>query len=357
MKKMIALFSCVLALTMLSGCEDNTKLKYDTIENVRNEVEQTLSKSYNNITIADNINIYIPDKLYTYDPQGIVFVEDENDPNIYNSIKLLYDPDDFDKQKNPNDKIDIAPLNQGTDNPSYQFFNFTKDENAAVDRHGYIHLGPNELLSCEVVECDYVDRIKDTETYQKVLEAADPIIEKTVKLQNSFDMKPYLYYKVRSELGNTFYMIYYCKVIDSVYNIPFGTDNISNIDMTDQGALQQRWYKEKLTVWVDDSFNACGLHIDGLWSTKNKEKVTKIPTLDSTLTYISKEIAPNYTVEITNIQLMYARDNVDGKLCPVWYIELKNGSIDIEDHNRFIINATTGKICSYIDRSYAEHQG
>lgn len=358
MKKIAILMSLVVSLTMFSGCgETKTKLKYDTLENVRNSIDSALSKEYNHITINKNITVDIPDTVNVYDTSYISLIKDKDDPKIKDLLGILYDSDDFDKGKNIGDEIFESFLEEDTENAVYQYFNKTKDENAAIGKDGYLHLGPDELLNTHVIECSYADRIKDNEVYKKVRSAADSKLEQAVSLQDNYNMEPYLFYKVESEQGNSFYKIYYCRTFDGLLNMPFGADNITNIDISESGSVQNRWIMDEVSVWVDENFSVRAMHIQNLWKARKNEALEKIPTLDSVLNYISKEIAPNYNVNVSNIKLMYAHDITDNKIYPVWYVEFSNNSNDIEYSNRIIVNSSTGLISSYIEGSYAEHQG
>ena len=358
MRKRIIILSFVMILTMLTGCENHAKLEYEPIDKVQKEIRKALNNEYENINIAKNISVEIPNNLYTYDKKITNFTFNKEDSRIKETIKLLYNPDDFNKDKNPNDIISTVNRAEGSGCQCYQFFNETKDEHVAIEQNGYIHLGPTELLNYDVIECEYVKNVQDDQVYQKVLKATNAKMKELSSILNDLQVEPYLFYKVKSECGNTFYMIYYCKTIDGVYSMPFGTDNITNVDITKQDSdFKQRWFKEELSIWVGENMTVRALHNEQNWSAKPNDTVTKIPTLDSVLNYISKEIAPNYKVEITNIQLMYGMDNVETKIYPIWYIEFKNNSSDIGEYNRIIVNTTTGIVSSYIEGCYNEYQG
>ena len=254
----------------------------------------------------------------------------------------------------------INTLNAESGNPTYQFLNETKDEHAAISRNGYVHLGPDELLSYEVTACEYIDRLDDNETYQKAITAANAKIKEAVEIQGNSEMKPYLFYTVRSSAGNTFYMVYFCKLLDGVPCIPFGTDRPVNMGGPANTDFQLRWLNQSFYVFVDEDFNARCIHIDNKSSSEKAETVENIATLDSVLDYISKTTAANLTIDIRNISLMYASDSVDRKVYPVWYIEYRNRktqSPDAEEYNRVIINAVNGLVTSYIENNCYVKQG
>lgn len=360
MKRILSLI-LVISAVFLAGCDDRAKLEFDTIENVKNGVSKALSQSYDHISVADDITVSIPDHLSTYTPKdGLDFVENENDPLIKSSISLLYDPDDFGKEKHPKDSIMIIPINQDTENPSYQFFNETKDEHCAISRNGYIHLGPNDLLKYDVIECEYAANSKDNEAYQKAIAAADAKMKESAELQSNLEMIPYLVYKIKGESGKEYYLVYFCRTAEGIPFIPFGTDNAINIEPMNEAGIVQRWFKAPFYVCVDTDYSVSAIHIEFRTSVEKKDPVEKIPTLDSVLNYISKETAPNLSVEIKNIQLMLAADMVERTVYPVWYIEFVNKAsktLDKEEYNRIIINASTGLVTSYIENYYEERMG
>ena len=339
-------------------------LDYIPVSELTADVEIALAKSYEHIQLSDNISISIPDSLSIYTPVSNSFIADDKGPKLTEAIKLLYDPDDFDKTKNPGDSISVMPINQDTENPSYQFFNETKDEHCAISRSGYIHLGSNELLDTEVIECRYVADTSGDETAGKILSSANALMKKAADLQQEPAMEPYLIYKLKSKLENTFYMVYYCKVIENTCIQPFGMEgalNFSLYDYQEYGeGVPPRWADNRNAVWLDESYHVVGLHIDSRVKAERGEEVKSIPALDSVLNYMSNELAPNLMVNITNIAVMYAADMVDRRIVPVWYIEFENKaaqSPDIGECNRLIINASTGLITSYIEQYYDEHQG
>ena len=358
MKKIVALLLCgTLALTAFSGCSKKAKLKFDKIEDVRNGVEDALGKEYKHLKISDDIKITVPDELYTYQSkEKELYFSGEDDPIIDKTISLLYDKEDFDEQKYPDDEIAYMPINIGTDDETYQLFNETKDEHVAINANGYVSMNSNEVFESQLIECDYVDNMQDDETYQNVLAAADPVMQEAVKLQSDFESQPYQFLKWQSESGNVFYEIYYAQLLDSAPYIPYGMES-AFFDPMSSNSLQPRWHADRLEIWTDENYKVRGIHIDYIRDQEKSEQLEKIPTLDSVLNYLSKEIAPNMTLEITNIQLMYGLDNIEENVVPVWYIEFKSESEDVGEYNRVIVNCVTGNIASAINGTYDEHQG
>lgn len=360
MKKIFLFPLIIVTLILLCGCNDTVKLEFDTTEKVKAGISNALSKSYKHVTIPQNIKINMPESINIFKPNSSDFILNENDTKLTETIRLLYDPDDFDKTKNLTDEITVMSINTDSSDPTYQFFNDTKDEHCAISKNGYIHLGTDEILNAEVIECEYTDNVKDNEKYQKAIAVAEGKMNEAVKLQNNLPAKPYLISTIRSQSGHDYYMIYFCRTIGDVKIIPFGTEDATNFDISQEGKSSRRWFNSPLYVCVDQDYNACAIHIFGISNAEKAEVVEKIPTLDYVLNYISKELAPNLNIEIRNISFMYGTDSVDKKIYPVWYIEFSNRkaqSPDAADHNRLIINASNGLITTFIEKTCEERDG
>lgn len=343
-KALIFLMICIGSI--LSGCNNEYRIKFIDIFKLEEDIIDAEEQKYDHITVDSNVIIPNVREMHSYKYRKEKTFNSEHDDRCIKLIELLFDYDDFNKDKNPHD--DITVDHTGENDEVITFYNYTKEEFAVFYSSGKVYVGGN-IDSKEFSSINAAAKITDapSKEHKEVIDTANSFLLSVKNILSITPLKATAIMEGLNEKSEKIYKVYFEQPIEETSIDSFGTFYASQGDMK-----KFSYYTASNSVVIDNNKNVISFEFEGQYYLENNNELTECPSISSVLNYIDKELAPNIDLKVTDIKFRYAVGIQSGELTPVWIIESCRPKESLNDCTRFFVNCNTGDMEYVINGSH-----
>lgn len=305
------------AINKKNKTEEQSKLEYKTLAEVLTEAPNALGKTYDNMTLPENVSLPTPEKLYTMsvDNSVVHITQEQLKQKCIDTAKYM------NKEQPNEDEITLDTYDNG--NFSYSSFNIEKDDieddylvrldssggcliwapDIISGEAGDVMLAANVAKACTAEDSDLANVVGDLAgedyTAKQALDFAQKTIDSVLPLCADYEeTKPVIVCILNNEFNE--HQSFLVRFALCAGGVEFDLTDTSNVG----GAKMTLNYVDVVITHPDVVTQVyCHTYDRGIEKTELEDRFI---TLDSALSHASVEFAPYFTNAVTDINIVYA---------------------------------------------------